>query len=254
MPQPMAARGLATALACAMLGTVEAAPPTPAAAPPTAPTAPAAPAAQTTDLPAMQPVVRLPSITSRFRRPGAPEAPDITLDDIERCLGQDMAMQQDVHATRQRQQALTEERASIEQASNTLQAAMAELEKVGEGMKVQSARWSEANTALQRQGEDIERKRLQGLRQPADVNAFNALVKAHNAELERLREWRARLLKEHTAFEQGVVAHNARNADANASVAAFNVRNDAFRADAAALAARSGQAVAECGGTRTLRK
>ena len=251
MPQPMAARGLAAALACAMLGTVEAAPPTPAAAPPTAPTAPAA---QTTDLPAMQPVVRLPSITSRLRRPGAPEAPDITLDDIERCLGQDMAMQHDVHAARQRQQALTEERASIEQASSNLLAAMAELEKVGEGMKAQSARWSEANSALQRQAEDIERKRLQGLRQPADVNAFNALVKAHNAELERLREWRARLLKEHTAFEQRVVVHNARNADANASVAAFNVRNDAFQADAAALAARSGQAVAECGGTRTLRK
>jgi hypothetical protein len=86
------------------------------------------------------------------------------------------------------------------------------------------------------------------------VTAFNALVKAHNTELERLREWRARLLKDHAALEQRVVAHNARNTEANTSVAAFNVRHEAFQAETAALAARSGQAVAECGGTRTLRK
>lgn len=170
MPQPLAARALTAALTTALLGTSVATP----SAPPSA--APAAQAAAQPGAPiAIQPVVRLPAITSRLRRPGAPEAPDITLDDIERCLGQDMAMQQDVHAARQRQQALTQERASLEQVSNTLHAAMAELEKASEAMKAQSARWSEANTALQRQAEDLERKRLQRPQRPADVTAFNAL-------------------------------------------------------------------------------
>ena len=67
MPQPLAARALAAALTTALLGTSVATP----SAPPSA--APAAQAAAQPGAPiAIQPVVRLPAITSRLRRPGAP--------------------------------------------------------------------------------------------------------------------------------------------------------------------------------------
>lgn len=247
MPQPLATLAPTAALLTLLLAIG----PMPAGA---TPPQPPASASQPGAAPALQPVVRLPAITSRLRRHGAPEAPDITLDEIERCLGQDLAMQQEVHSARLRQQALSEERASLEQTSTALQGSLTELAQASEGLKAQSARWSDAHAGLQRQAEDIERKRVQRPQRQAEVDAFNALVKAHNSELERLREWRSRLLKDQAALEQRVVAHNARNTEANASVAAFNARHEAFQAETAALVARSGQTVAACGGTRTLRK
>lgn len=198
--------------------------------------------------------IRLPSITHRWRRPDAPEAPDITLDEIERCMGEDIAQRNETQPLRMRQEALNTERASLDEDAAQIQSSRNDLDRHRSTLTQESERWEKLNESLRVQAMAIEKKRTVKPRHQADVDAFNAWVKSHNAEVARLQDWRARLLKDNTTFTQRVAQHNARNQAFNDRVGDFNVRNDAFQAAASALTKRVEKILADCAGERILRK
>lgn len=198
--------------------------------------------------------IRLPSITHRWRRPDAPEAPEITLDEIERCMGEDIARRNETQPLRTRQEGLNTERASLDEDYAQLQSSRNDLDRHRSTLTEESGRWEKLNESLRLQAMAIEKKRAMKPRHQADVDAFNALIKAHNAEVGRLQDWRAKLMKENTAFTQRVVQHNARNQAFNERVVDFNARNDAFQAAASALTMRVEKILADCAGERILRK
>lgn len=198
--------------------------------------------------------IRLPSITHRWRRPDAPEAPDITLDEIERCMGEDIAQRNETQPLRMRQEALNTERASLDEDAAQIQSSRNDLDRHRSTLTQESERWEKLNESLRVQAMAIEKKRTVKPRHQADVDAFNAWVKSHNAEVARLQDWRARLLKDNTTFTQRVAQHNARNQAFNDRVGDFNVRNDAFQAAASAFTKRVEKILADCAGERILRK
>jgi chromosome segregation ATPase len=198
--------------------------------------------------------VRLPSITHRWRRADAPEAPEITLDEIERCMGEDIARRNETQPLRARQDGLNAERASLDEDAAQLQSSRSDLDQHRSTLTQESERWEKLNESLRAQATAIEKRRAVKPRHQADIDAFNALIKAHNTEVGRLQDWRAKLMKEGSAFTQRVVQHNARNQAFNERVVDFNARNDAFQAAASALTRRAEKILANCAGERILRK
>lgn len=200
------------------------------------------------------PTIRLPSITSRWRRKGEVEAPDISLDDIERCMGDDLSMQHQLRAFRSRHQALQAERSDLEQRSQALNTSLAAVQAEQQSFDAEAGRWKSANEALTQQSEAIERQRAGGLKKASDVAAFNALVKRHNAEVTRLRDWRPKLVGQQDKLRARVAIHNTNNTAYNDQVTAFNQRNEAYQAEAAVFMQASENVVSQCAGPRTLRK
>lgn len=215
-----------------------------------------APAAQA---PALSPPlsateIQVPSVTPRWKRPGDPEAREVSIDDVERCIGQDLSMRAEIEQVRQQQGALEAERTALGQRSSELGLTAKAISETHAALQARVQRLTADNESLRTRRELIDTKRASGVHSPDALKAFNAQVEAYNADLSQLRQRQALLQKEQDAFNQTVAAYNQDAARANETVARFNERKEAFQKQAADLARRSGAYAANCTGERVLRK
>lgn len=202
----------------------------------------------------LQPQIRLPAIKNRWKQAGDPSVPETTIEEIERCIGQDSAMLGKTGPLRERRQTMETEQAGLDKVNAELDESAANVGKWQAALQEKASRFRSASAQLEQQRAAIEKKRNIAPRNQAAVDAFNALVKSYNAELARNNEWRTQLLREQEAQSAALRKHNAAVSEANLNVVSFNERNEAFQKQLAALASQSASYMANCAGERALRK
>jgi chromosome segregation ATPase len=204
--------------------------------------------------PPLQPEIRLPSITSKWKRPGDKDLPEITLDELERCIGRDVGMQGELSEVKHAQRQLESERMELDKANDELKQSAMSIEAVRVNLKDQATRFQAEGASLDQRLSAIEKRKKSAPRDQADINAINALVGAYNADTARRNKWRISLLGSQDAFNKSLAAHNATVVELNEKVAVFNKHNNEFQRSAAALAKRSEQYMSSCTGEHVIRK
>jgi len=177
----------------------------------------------------LQAEIRLPSITSRWKRAEDPEGPEITLDEIERCIGQDVDMRWRVNEVRHSQRQLESERPGIDKATAELKPAASAIEATQVALQEQTTRFHAQTQVLAQNLSNIEAKKRSLPRSQKEVDAINALVKAYNTDIARLNSWRIALLGQQLALNKTIETHNAKVGEVNQQAAAFNQRNNEFQ-------------------------
>lgn len=210
-------------------------------------------AAEASSPPPSQPEVRLPAVTRKWKVDGQADAPEITIAEIDRCIGKDASLRQRAGEARQRQQRLDEERADLDKAGEELARGTAAIDAGRKALQDRSDKLKVQDADLARRASGIEKRKASGARTQAAIDDINSQVAAYNTDLAAYRKQRAGVLKEQGAFNQSVADHNAKVALVQPRIAAFNAANEEFQSLASDLAARAKEHVANCGGERTLR-
>lgn len=198
--------------------------------------------------------IRIPAITKKWKRPEGDNRPDITIDDIERCMGQDVSLQQEVQGLRQAQSQLESERAELSKANADLAQGAQALVTRRQAHQARVDQFHNDSASLARRLTDIEKRKAAPARTRQDVAQTNQLVAAYNEDAARLNGLRLVLMQEQDAFNRAVATHNEDVARINQLVARFNERNGAFQSRAADMASTSTAYNASCAGERVLRK
>lgn len=202
----------------------------------------------------LEPDIRLPSISRQWRTPGAPEGPEITMEEMERCMGLDVELQRRVAAIRQLEQALEEERSGLESTNDQLKKRSAELSASRTQLQAQSDRLSAMGQALKRQSEDIDRRKRAKLTRQSEVDAINALVQTYNADVGQHNRVRTQWLEEHRQFSAGVDRYNVQASGLRGQVATFQEHVDAYQRQMSDFRQASQQQLSSCAGERVIRK
>lgn len=203
---------------------------------------------------AVQPDIRLPAITSRWKRPGDKDGAEITLDEIERCIGQDVNMQRDVIEVKRHQAQLQIERAEVDNLDQDLKQRALAIDTHRANIEGQGKQFKADTEALSTQASAIEKRRTSPPRSQAEVNSMNALIAAHNLDAARLNKRRSSLIQDQGTFNQWVEMHNLKAAELGQMVRAFNEHHALFQSMAATLTRNADQYVAHCAGERLLKK
>jgi septal ring factor EnvC (AmiA/AmiB activator) len=202
----------------------------------------------------ISPEIRLPSITSYWKRQGETDAPEISFDEIERCMERDIGMRSRVANVKEQQHTLESERAELEKAVADLQRGAIALETHRVDLQDSISRFKNENSALHQQLAEIEKKKHPAPRTQREISAVNSLVNAYNREVGRANSRRGILLKEQDDFNQSVGRHNANVAALNQRADNFNELNDEFQNVVASLLTERDGYLANCTGTRLIRK
>lgn len=209
---------------------------------------------QTTDLPTAtdKEAVRIPSITREWKRPGQGNRPKITLDEIEQCLGQDVAMRREVQSVKQTQAQFDVERAELDSTNEKFKQQRAEIDQGRRKLTSQIAGLQAEGDSLTNRKMAMDSKRQDKPVTQADVRAFNALVQRFNHDVDQHNQRRAQLMKEQAAFNQSVEDYNATLASFRQRLTSFNDRLDLFQTKAQALALRADAHMDQCAGEKSV--
>jgi chromosome segregation ATPase len=202
----------------------------------------------------LQQEIRIPSITSRWKRPDDKDSPEITIEEIERCIGQDVNMQNEVRNVKQQQLQLEPERAALDKGNGELKLSATAIETNRTSLQEQIDKIQSESANLSSQLSIIEKKKNATPKSQAEVKAINALVASYNADVARHNKRREYLIKDQQSFNASVEKHNAAVAELSQRVVVFNKHNDDFQDMAAALTKKSEQYVSSCAGERLLKK
>lgn len=198
--------------------------------------------------------IRLPSITKRWKRPEGGEGPDITIDDIEQCMGQNVGMQWGVNELKQEQSQLEDEQAHLVKVHEALAQNSRSLEARQHALQERIDLFQTDSAGLARRILEIEKRKNAVSKTKPEIDKTNQLVAAYNVDVAKHNGLRPALLHDQEAFSQAVDGHNDDVAHANQMVAKFNERNGGFQGRAAELASKSAEYNASCAGERVLHK
>jgi chromosome segregation ATPase len=212
--------------------------------------------AQTSEAPAplRQPEIRLPAITSTWKRPGDATRPEISIEDIEQCMGQDLSLQGDINTIKQRQLALASERAAVAKQVDALSQNVSAVEASRKALQDKTDRFQAESSRLSQRASLIEKKKAAHPRTKAEVADVNGLIAEYNADVVAHNKWRITLQRDQDGFNQAVAAYNASVSQVNTGSASFNERNTLFQSLATELVRKSADYVSNCTGPRTLRQ
>jgi chromosome segregation ATPase len=199
------------------------------------------------------PDIELPSITSTWEKPGDKGRPEITIEDLERCMGDDVALQREVNQLKPRQAALKAERDELEKANQELSHENEVLQAKGVDLSAHAQDLEKQSDYLRKQEEEIKAKTASPAKTKAEWKSNQVLIDAYNANVSQFRNKRSSLLSEQETLNQSVSAHNMAVDQLNKRGDAYNASNDALMAQASALMDRSQSQLANCAGERTLR-
>lgn len=198
--------------------------------------------------------IRIPSITRKWKTPAGSSQPDITIDDIERCMGQDVGLQSEIQGLKQEQAQLESEQARLTSMHEELAQRSQSLETRRQAHQLRVDQFQADSASLARHLADIEKRKAVPAKTKQDVAQINQLVAAYNADVSKLNGLRAALLKEQGAINQTVATHNEDVARSNLLVAQFKERNAGFQGRAGRIASTSAAFKNNCAGERVLRK
>ncbi|WP_152606369.1 hypothetical protein [Aquabacterium sp. NJ1] len=183
--------------------------------------------------------IRIPSITKKWKLLKGSNKPEITIGDIERCIGQDVSMQQEVRGLKLTQSQLESERDELNKANADLaQVAQAqEIRRQAHQARVDQFQADSANLAHRLS--DIDKRKAAPAKTRQDLAQTNQLIAIYNADVTKLNGQRPALLEEQGAINQTVATLNEDVARTNQLVATFNERNGGFQSRAAMIASTS---------------
>lgn len=202
----------------------------------------------------LQQEIRIPSITSRWKRPDDKDSPEITIEEIERCIGQNVNMQLEVRDVKQMQLQLEPERAELDKMNGELKLSATAIETSRTRLQEQIGRIQSESANLSSQLSIIDKKKNATPKSQAEVKAINALVASYNADVAQHNKRRGLLIKDQQTFNASVDKHNVGVTELSQRVVMFNKHNEDFQAMAAALTKKSEQFVSNCAGERQLKK
>jgi chromosome segregation ATPase len=205
--------------------------------------------------PALQrPEIRLPSITNKWKRPGEVGGPEITIEEVERCMGEDVSMQLDIAKLKQLRSQLEAEHANVE-------SAVTELRKRSESLETKRAVLREKLEKLNSEFESVNQRALQigrlkerNPKTQAEVNAINSMVAEYNADVRKLNAKRSATLNEQSEFNESIVDYNASVAEVNRSTQPFISKNTEYQSLALSITSRTTAYSSRCAGERVLKK
>lgn len=201
-----------------------------------------------------QPQIRLPSITTKWKRPGESDGPEISIEELARCMGQDVSMQGEINELKLQQSRMKAGHATLFKGADVLSEDFKSLEASRKALKEQAERFQAQSTELRRQASFLDQKKSVANRTPSAVREINALVSAYNTAAAKHNKWRSALLKEQDNLGDAISAYNVRVAQLNQDALAFNQQNAEFQERAANLTGKSSEYVSQCSGERVLRK
>ena len=204
--------------------------------------------------PAFKPEIRIPSITPRWKREGDNESPEITIEEIERCIGQDVDMQHDLNLVKSKQAELEPERAEIERLSLGYKQRSSELESNRMKLQELSSRIETESVKLSQQLVALEKRKSTTPKSQAEVNAINAQVSSYNSDVVRFNKSRLNLLSDQDIFNGSVDIHNGTLTNFSQRVNSFNEKNGLFQVMVSNLNKKSEQHIANCSGEKLIRK
>jgi chromosome segregation ATPase len=202
----------------------------------------------------LQPEIRLPSITSRWKRPEDKDGAEITIEDLERCTGEDLGLRRELSEVKQQQLSLERERLEIENRNNELKQSVVAIEKNRAIIQEQNDRMKSESETLAIQARAIEKTRQSSRGIQVDIRAINSLIATYNADVARHNKRRATLIIDNGTFNKSVELYNVKSTDLSQQVLVFNKHNDAFQDVAAKITRKSDQYTANCAGKRILKK
>ena len=208
----------------------------------------------TNQSPAFKPEIRIPSITPRWKLEGDNESPEITIEEIERCIGQDVDMQHDLNLVKSKLAELEPERTEIEKLSLGYIQRSSELENNRTKLQELSSRIETESVKLSQQLMALEKRKSTTPKSQAERNAINAQVSSYNSDVVRFNKLRMNFLSDQDIFNGSVDIHNGTLANFSQRVNSFNDKSDLFQVMVSNLNKKSEQHIAHCSGERLIRK
>jgi chromosome segregation ATPase len=145
--------------------------------------------------------IRLPGIYSSWKTEGSDDKPEITMDEIERCVGKDVKIRQQYDGFNTESVRLEKAAGELEQLTKGINVEREAIENEAktlntdtEAINIRTAKFDKQNNELV----DLTKKKMSAEAAKsanARIDAHNAQVKAHNADLMLLKE-RVRLFQE----------------------------------------------------------
>jgi chromosome segregation ATPase len=178
----------------------------------------------------VRPIV-LPGIFTRWKLPGEADKPEISIEEIGRCMGAGQSV-------RELREFLTREGEPLERESGELKQQAAALKEAGDRIDVDKAALAESLRAFGVQNADLERRRAEiekarkSAKAPSDAKALNELIARFNKDLEGLQRRKPQIDTVVASINERIVAFNASIVASNERVAAFNLQLGGYRAKA----------------------
>ncbi|MGB9129581.1 MAG: hypothetical protein WCB97_08025 [Thiobacillus sp.] len=202
-----------------------------------------------------QQAVRLPGIVHKWRQPGDDsKLPDITIEEIARCMGSDMNLRSRVAELQRRQTQLEEDVGPIKAQSEVMGLASATIAEEKLALQRAAEIFKREDQELVNRRSRIEKYKSEKIVSVAKLEKVNASIAAYNADVAANNRRREKLIASEKLLNERVEAHNRVVRDANERVAEFSKRNDEFRLDTLRFEQDIARFKAGCSGERELKK
>jgi chromosome segregation ATPase len=205
--------------------------------------------------PVQPPVLRLPGLLRDWSPAGqAAKRPEITIEEVSRCIGSDMNLQTRESQLLRRQAELQAEAATLEKRSKDLRQAHVLVTEEGAALDAMVEAFRREESEMAKRRAQIERDASAKAIPAADmkklkarIDQFNATVAARKVRLDELRAMETAINQKRHEFN--LAAHAA-----NESITEFMQRSDAFVQQATRFDQDVERFKSGCTGTRTLTK
>ncbi|MFM9912129.1 MAG: hypothetical protein ACKVN9_01165 [Methylophilaceae bacterium] len=181
--------------------------------------------------PETSPSVRLPGIYHVWKEEGSTdEMPEISMEEIERCVGKDYKISQKYDGFKAESARLERESGEFEKIGKTITPEREAIESEAKALNARTTLMNDRTVDLDRQNAELAtltaKKKMDAETVKAvnaKINNYNSLAKAHNADLA--------LLKERVSqFEEKQRAFNSKLLPLKERMDAFNVKAEEFKA------------------------
>ena len=171
----------------------------------------------------------IPAIIHRWKLPGDDAKPETTIEEMARCMGSNMRIQERYQGFLEKQKAADAEYAVIESEAVDLQNRHAQIEVDRQRLDDQLAAHTSKSSALEVRRLAIERAKSSGKTTAAEAKELNAKISAYNREAQENNKLRTQLKTMSDEFNSKVASYNQTAAQHNGRANEFNVQNLAFR-------------------------
>lgn len=210
--------------------------------------------AQTPADAAINPDVRLPNIRSRWVRPEDLPRPESTIEDLERCVGLDTTLRQQLAALKTRQTELEAQRQAIGTEQDAIQRSLSAVEALRKPLNDDTSAYTHSQQDMARRRTEITTLTSKPAPNAAEAKRINDMVQRFNTDLRGMETRRLALLSQQQSFNQQVAAYNARVNALNERATPWDSRWQAFLQDMKAANSTVGEHRHQCAGERTLVK
>lgn len=197
--------------------------------------------------------IRIPAIIRGWKKPADGSLPEITIEEIDQCVGQDHGLQGRYQAIKQRKAQFETERAEVMDRP-------AELEKTSEDIKARrkvvedtAVHLAQVSSELARRRTAIEQARAQHPK-GIELKALGALIDAYNRDANNNNRRLVDMKRDVRQLQDKVDAYNQDVAQHNERIDAFNGRMQSYRQDSTAYNEEVSAYRAKCEGERTVKK